>query len=1252
MSSVKRLFVEKMEGFTVEADHLMREFKENLNIDGIIDLRVINCYDVEGLTEEVYGLAIENVFSEPNIDLVYEDAKEFENSDFTFRFGLLPGQFDQRADSAEQCIQLLTQEDRPSIRASKIVAISGDLTDEEKETIKNYMINPVESMELGFGMERSLKLEALEPADVEIFHGFIEYSKDELLSFKADKGFAMSDSDIEFIQQYFKNEEKRNPSITELKAIDTYWSDHCRHTTFMTELTDVEIEEGKYNEAVKSAYQQYLEDRAFVHGEKDKKVCLMDLATIAMKKLKRLGKLQDLDESEEINACSIKVTVDVDGRDEEYLVMFKNETHNHPTEIEPFGGAATCLGGAIRDPLSGRSYVYQAMRVTGAADPRTPFNETLAGKLPQKTITTRAAHGYSSYGNQIGVTTGQVKEYYNEKFLAKRMEVGAVIAASPKKEVVREVPQPGDIVILVGGKTGRDGCGGATGSSKEHTEDSLASCGAEVQKGNAPEERKLQRLFRHPELSKIIKRCNDFGAGGVSVAIGELADSIDIYLDRVPKKYEGLDGTEIAISESQERMAVVIQKENLDTFKKYAELENLEATVVADITDTGRLRMQWRGNWIFNISRAFLDTNGTSSSTKVSVEAPAAEENYFSRNLENKDIKSIWQETLSDLNVASQKGMVEMFDSTIGSASVLMPFGGKTYNTPSEGMVAKIPVKDGETNTGTIMTHGYSPDLAVWSPFYGALYAVVESVAKVVAMGGEYNRTRLTFQEYFERLGDDVKKWGKPFAALLGAGLAQNEFQIAAIGGKDSMSGSFKDIHVPPTLISFAVAPVDVRTVVTPELKKVDSKLIMFKAERDNQEVPDFENLRTGYTAINQLINEGKVLASHTVGKGGLVATLSKMAFGNEIGIEIDANITRERLMEEAYGSIVLEVASDFDLVDTGFKYRLLGKTIEEKVIKVEGVEICLDEAVKVWESTLNTVFPIKQSIEGEIKPYEYKNGTTRKAKMTIEKPKVVIPSFPGTNCEDDTARAFRKAGAEVEVIVFRNLNSTWIEESIDKLAKAISTAQIIALPGGFSAGDEPDGSGKFIASVFKNPRIKDVVHELLRERDGLMIGICNGFQALVKLGLLPYGEIRPLDEESPTLTYNKIGRHVAKYAKTKVVSNLSPWLSKVNVGDTFEIPLSHGEGRFFAKDAVLEELLEKGQVATQYVDEEGKATYDGLYNPNGSIYAIEGITSADGRIFGKMGHSERVGSNVAKNIYGEKDMKIFEAGVAYFTGK
>jgi len=1246
---VKRIYVEKKHGFNVEAQSLKADLKNTLNMDRLEELRIINVYDIENVNmdklEDIKGL----VLSEPNVDMVFEDHIYIGENERSFRFELLPGQYDQRADSARQCIAIITLEDAPTIATSKIIAVRGNLSDEDFNRIKAYLINPVESREVPFEIPPTLKMKFATPNKVEIVDGFMDLDDEEIGRYRETMGFAMTTKDLIFIRNYFKNNEKRNPTITELKVIDTYWSDHCRHTTFLTAIRGVEIEDKPMNEPVKNAYQAYLADRDFVYNGSNREDCLMDIATINMKSMRKKGELQDLDVSEEINACSIEIPVDIDGKTEPWLLMFKNETHNHPTEIEPFGGAATCLGGAIRDPLSGRSYVYHSMRVTGAADPTVPLRETLEGKLPQKVITQQAAAGFSSYGNQIGLATGMVSEVYDPDFVAKRMEVGAVVGAAPKENVVREKPVAGDVILLVGGRTGRDGVGGATGSSKEHDEDSLASCGAEVQKGNPPVERKIQRLFRIPELSKMIKRCNDFGAGGVSVAIGELADSLEINLDAVQKKYEGLDGTEIAISESQERMAVVVAPENVEEFKRYCQEENLEVSHVANVTDTGRLIMKWQGQEILNLSRAFLDTNGVKGESKVYIEAPKKEQ-YFNRQ-PVASVKAAWLNTLNDLNVCSQKGLVERFDNTIGAGTVLMPFGGIHYNTPIQAMVAKLPVLKGETNTGSMMSYGYDPQLAKWSPFHGALYAVVDSVARIVATGGDHKNIRLSLQEYFEKLGNAPEKWGKPYSALLGASYAQTQFNIAAIGGKDSMSGTFKDINVPPSLISFAVTPVDVRKVVSPELKEKNMKLVYFYAERDQNEVVNFTKLLQGYDVITQYVNEEKIRSSYAVGKGGLCAAVSKMAFGNGIGVSL---MEREELniFEESYGSIVLEVSEPIakELIKKeGF--RIIGETKEEAVFEIGNVVIPMGEALSAWTSKLEPIFPTIHREEMLEKPVKvsYTERMVKGPAIQVAKPRVFIPAFPGTNCEIDTQRAFDKAGAITEIMVFKNLRKEDILSSIDEMVDKIKNAQIIALPGGFSAGDEPDGSGKFIASVFRNPKIAEAVMDLLNHRDGLMIGICNGFQALIKLGLLPYGEIRDLNEDAPTLTFNKINRHVSRMANVRVASVKSPWFANEEVDNVYQTAFSHGEGRFYGNEEVIQALILNGQVATQYVDREGEPTYDGQYNINGSIGAIEGITSLDGRILGKMGHVERVGNNVHKNIYGNKDFKIFEAGVQYF---
>ncbi len=1248
MANIKRIFVEKKDGYNIEAKELLKDFIQNLRIKNLENVRVLNRYDIQLKDDVVYENAKNTIFSEPPVDTVFEENISLENNEFMFAVEYLPGQYDQRADSAIQCISLITEGEISLVKNVKVFILKGNLNNEEIEKIKNYVINPVDSREASIEKPDNLNIQFDIPSDVEILKGFIEKNDEQIEDFRKQLGLAMNKEDLILCRDYFKNKEDRNPTITEIKMIDTYWSDHCRHTTFATRLNNIEIEEGFYKKPIEDAYKLYLEERKNLYKDKQKDVCLMDIAVIGMKALKSKGVLKNLDESEEINACSIVVDVDVDGKNEEWLVMFKNETHNHPTEIEPFGGAATCLGGAIRDPLSGRSYVYQAMRVTGSGDPTTDIKDTLLGKLPQRIITKTAACGYSSYGNQIGLATGLVAEIYDEDYVAKRMEIGAVIGANKKENVIRNIPKKGDVVILTGGRTGRDGCGGATGSSKEHTEESINNCGAEVQKGNAPTERKLQRLFRNPEVSKIIKRCNDFGAGGVSVAIGELADGLDINLDLVPKKYEGLDGTELAISESQERMAVVVEEKDADKFIAFANEENLEAVIVAKITDDRRLKMKWRGKEIVNLSRDFLDTNGATQNMDILVKVPS-QKTKVKEDLTN--IKDKWLNNLKDLNVCSQKGLCEMFDSTIGSGTVLMPFGGENQLTPPEAMVCKIPVLEGETNTATIMSYGYNPQVAKWSPFHSAIYAVVESVSKVVATGGDYKNIKLTFQEYFEKLGTDREKWGKPFSALIGALQAQLSLGIAAIGGKDSMSGTFKDMNVPPTLVSFALDVANVNNIISPEFKQTDSYIIRLNTNYDEYDLPIFEHLIKNYNKINSLIKDGKVLSASTIGFGGVAATISKMALGNYIGANI--NLQKD-IFNYNYGSFILEIDKNIDIEKEleGFTYEILGKTIKDKNIIVNNENICLEQIQKVWFSTLEDIFPTKyydefKPLELEVKPYTICEKI--KSKVSIAKPKIFIPIFPGTNCEYDLKRAFEKAGGQVETFVFKNLDSDSIKQSIKQMVKIIDTSQIVMIPGGFSAGDEPDGSGKFIASIFRNPRIKESVMNLLNNRDGLMLGICNGFQALIKLGLVPYGEIRDITEDAPTLTFNTIGRHISCLAKTKIISNKSPWLYNCNVGDTHKIPFSHGEGRFVANEKMLKQLIENGQIATQYVDKNNNPTYDIKFNPNGSMLAIEGITSPDGRVFGKMGHSERIGNGLYKNVIGEKDQKIFEAGVNYF---
>ena len=1175
-----------------------------------------------------------------------------DNEEIAFAVEYLPGQYDQRADSASECYALLTAGERIEVKTAKVIILKGNLKEEEVQKIKHYYINPVDSREVDvYSKELLSGLE--DPADVEIINGFIQKNDEEIASYHKELGLAMSVNDLLMIRDYFKNEE-RYPSITEIKVIDTYWSDHCRHTTFSTAIENVEIEEGKLNNPLIKSYNAYLKSRDFVYGkETTRDENLMDIAVIVMKEMRKKGLLEDLDVSEEINACSINVNIETDNGNEEYLVMFKNETHNHPTEIEPFGGAATCLGGAIRDPLSGRTYVYQAMRVTGAADPTVEIDETLNGKLPQRTIVLGAAHGYSSYGNQIGLATGQVSEIYHPNYVAKRMEVGAVIAAAPKENVVREEPKASDLVILLGGRTGRDGIGGATGSSKEHTEESINTCGAEVQKGNPPTERKIQRLFRNEKVAKMIKRCNDFGAGGVSVAIGELTRGLDINLDMVPKKYEGLDGTEIAISESQERMAVVVNKEDAKEFISLSAEENLEAIVVAEVTDTERLRMFWRGEKIVDLKREFLDTNGARQTTDVKVELP---KEYPLAIGEEVNVKERWMKTLTELNVASQKGLVERFDSTIGSGTVMMPFGGKYALTPAEGMVAKIPVLNGESKDATLMSYGFNPELGMWSPYHMAYYAVIESVTKIAAMGGDYRKIRLTFQEYFERLGNNPSRWGKPFAALLGAYQAQSDLGLPAIGGKDSMSGSFGQLDVPPTLVSFAVAVEKASKIVSNELKKVGSKLVLLMAEKNDDYTLNVETFKNNLEALYKLTSNKKVLSASTVRFGGIAETLSKISFGNKIGIKFNG-LSKEELFGLNYGSVIVEVATDEDLNKAfeGCSYKVIGETIEKPVIISEEYDFTfnIDDLINVYEKKLSTVFKIKteksQESVPEIKVEEKKIILQSSPSIKTAKPRVIIPVFPGTNCEYDCNRAFTKAGAKTTELVFKNYSKSALLESIEALEKQIRESQIIMIPGGFSAGDEPDGSGKFIATIFRNERIKDAVNDLLKNRDGLVLGICNGFQALIKLGLVPSGEIVDIEEDMATLTYNNINRHMSSIIRTKITSNKSPWFSEVNVGDIHNVAISHGEGRFIANEELLRQLITNDQIATQYVDLEGNVSLDMPFNPNGSVLGIEGITSPDGRVLGKMGHSERIGEDLYVNVPGNFDQKIFESGVKYF---
>lgn len=1256
---IRRIYVEKKKGFDIEAQNLLMEIKENLAVKGLINLRIINRYDVLGISDKAYNYSKHTIFSEPPVDIIYDEEVEISDEDSVFGVEYLPGQYDMRADSACQCLQIISMGEKPLIKAAKLYILQGSILDSELSSIKNYCINTVDSRECSLEKLKIMNDPFTLPEKVSILTGFISMGGYELTNFKDEYALAMSLEDLKFCQDYFKDEEKRDPSITEIRVIDTYWSDHCRHTTFSTNISDIEIENAKYSEVIREAYNSYLQSRDYVYMDKSpsKPLCLMDIATIGMKELKARGKLDDLDLSDEINACSIKVLVDVDGCDEEYLIMFKNETHNHPTEIEPFGGAATCLGGAIRDPLSGRSYVYQAMRVTGSGDPRVSIEDTLKGKLPQRKITTGALSGYSSYGNQIGLATGQVTEIYDEGFIAKRMEIGAVIGAVPSKNIQRTTPSSGDKIILLGGRTGRDGCGGATGSSKEHDLSSILACGAEVQKGNPPVERKIQRLFRNKNVSSIIKRCNDFGAGGVSVAIGELAAGLIINLDRVPKKYEGLDGTELAISESQERMAVVVSKENLEKFIDYASEENLEAVEVAEVTNFNRLVMTWKGSIIVDISRDFLDTNGVSQNADAIIKMPESKVCYFNtipHDVENAlpDLKAAWLQNLKGLNVCSERGIVERFDSTIGAGTVLMPYGGKYQGTPSQVMAAKIPILKGETNTGTLMSFGYNPLLSKWSPFHGALYAIIECVSKITASGGAHKSIRLSLQEYFEKLGKDPVKWGKPLAALLGAYYAQIKLEIPAIGGKDSMSGTFMDLDVPPTLVSFGVTAVNIKNIVSSEFKAPESSIVLVPVVRDTNEVPDFDRLNKNYNGIEKLIKDKKVLSSYTVGIGGIASAISKMSFGNKIGVVFHDFPDTRQLFSPHIGSIILEIKEGED-IDTLFKdmnHILIGYTSKDNFIKINGTCINIDEACGEWEKPLESVFRTKTPSEHEKHlNIFFGDRNTKKPLSEFAKPRVFIPVFPGTNCEYDSESAFEKAGAIVDTFVIRNLSARDMKESMELMAKKIKECQIIMLSGGFSAGDEPDGSGKFIAAAFRNPHVCEAVAELLDNRDGLILGICNGFQALIKLGLLPYGKISDIHEDSPTLTFNSIGKHVSKMVQTKITSTLSPWLGRVNTGDIFTIPVSHGEGRFMANEAQIMPLIKNGQIASQYVDFNGDSNMDIAFNPNGSTHSIEAITSLDGRILGKMAHSERIGNGTLINIPGNKDQQLFESGVDYF---
>ena len=1263
MSSVKRIYVEKKAPYAVKARELKEDIGDYLGLTSVTNVRELIRYDVEGLDDATFEKACKMIFSEPPVDDIYYEVFPMSDKEKYFGMEYLPGQFDQRADSAVQCVRFLNEESNPIIRTAVTYVIEGELNDEELDRIKNYCINPVDSRECDFAKPDTLVTEYDEPEDVSIIDGFKDMEEAELKSLYDSLGLAMTFNDFKHIQNYYRGEENRDPSMTEIKVLDTYWSDHCRHTTFSTELKDVTFTDGDYREPIETTYQSYLDTMEEMYkGRDDKYVCLMDIALMGMKKLKMAGKLEDMEVSDEINACSVIVPVEMDYGDgpvtEEWLVFFKNETHNHPTEIEPFGGAATCLGGAIRDPLSGRGYVYQAMRVTGAADPTVPVSATLKGKLSQKKLVTGAAAGYSSYGNQIGLATGYVKEIYHPNYVAKRMEIGAVMGAAPRRCVKRENSDPGDIIILLGGRTGRDGCGGATGSSKVHTESSIETCGAEVQKGNAPTERKIQRLFRREEVAALIKKCNDFGAGGVSVAIGELADGLRVDLDKVPKKYAGLDGTELAISESQERMAVVVDPADVDKFLSYAEEENLEATVVAEVTEEPRLVLMWRGREIVNLSRAFLDTNGAHQETVVTVQVPNADNSPLGRIANDSVREAVEKEdgagaliaTLSDLNVCSQKGLVERFDASIGAGSVYMPYGGKTQLTETQTMVAKLPVSKGKTDTVTMMSYGFDPYVSSWSPYHGAIYAITESMAKIVAAGGNHKNIRFTFQEYFKRMTDDPTRWGQPFQALLGAFDAQVGFGLPSIGGKDSMSGTFNDIDVPPTLVSFAVDIAKGRDIITPELKSAGNKLVRFEIEKDDYLIPVYEKVQELYSAISELIADGVIVSAYALDQYGVAAAVCKMAFGNKLGVEFADDCDLEDLFTGAMGDILVEVDRD-RIGEIGIDYELIGTVRDTGIIRIGGAEVSIDEAIAAWSKPLGKVFPYKayKGREAVDMPLFDAKGDIYICKNKIAKPNVFIPVFPGTNCEYDSAKAFERAGANVRTVVFKNQTAEQIRESFRAYVDAINESQIIMFPGGFSAGDEPDGSAKFFAAAFQNEAMKEAVMKLLNERDGLALGICNGFQALIKLGLVPNGAITGQDENAPTLTFNTINRHISKMVYTKVVSNKSPWLSGATIGGVYVNPASHGEGRFVAPKEWLDRLIANGQVATVYSDNDGNVSMDEEYNINGSYMAIEGITSMDGRVLGKMAHSERRGDKVAINIYGEQDLKIFESGVNYF---
>lgn len=1264
MSGVKRVYAEKKQAFAVQAKALQHEIKSYLGIRGVTNVRVLIRYDIENLSDETFERACNGVFAEPPVDTLYKEMFPMKENERAFSVEYLPGQFDQRADSAVQCVQFIREDEEPVIRTATTYVIEGEMTDEEFEAVKAHCINPVDSRETGMDKPETLVTQFDEPKDVRIFDGFQYMEEGRLKELYNSLGLAMTFKDFLHIQKYFQGEEKRDPSMTEIRVLDTYWSDHCRHTTFSTELTKITFGEGMYREPIEKTYREYLQTHSEIFkGREDKFVCLMDLALMAMRKLKKEGKLADQEESDEINACSIVVPIEVDGKEEEWLVNFKNETHNHPTEIEPFGGAATCLGGAIRDPLSGRTYVYQAMRVTGAADPTVSVKDTLKGKLPQKKLVREAAHGYSSYGNQIGLATGMVKEIYHPDYVAKRMEIGAVLGAAPRRAVIRETSDPGDIIILLGGRTGRDGCGGATGSSKVHTEESIETCGAEVQKGNAPTERKIQRMFRREEVSRLIKKCNDFGAGGVSVAIGELADGLRVDLDKVPKKYAGLDGTEIAISESQERMAVVVDPKDVKQFLDYAKEENLEAVEVAVVTEEPRLVLSWRGKEIVNTSRAFLDTNGAHQETEVFVEIPSEEGNILTERKDVPDVRAAWLATLKDLNVCSQKGLVEMFDGSIGAGSVFMPHGGKYQLTETQAMVAKLPVLTGKCDTVSMMSFGFDPYLSSWSPYHGAVYAVTESIAKIVAAGGDYQKIRFTFQEYFRRMTEDPKRWSQPFAALLGAYSAQIGYGLPSIGGKDSMSGTFQDIDVPPTLVSFAVDIAKTGDMITPELKTAGNKLVWLRIEKDSYSLPVYAQVMDQYGKFHEDIQNGNIVSAYALDRHGMAAAVSKMAFGNGMGVKIEHNLDPREFFAPGFGDLIAEVPAD-KVGKLAVTYTVIGEVTDDGIFSYGNTKVTLKEAESVWKAPLENVFA---TISGEetapvltgIAPEDedavitedgcYNTKNVYICGHKIAQPTVFIPVFPGTNCEYDSARAFERAGAKVITKVFRNLDAADIRDSVAEFEKAIGQSQIIMFPGGFSAGDEPDGSAKFFATAFQNEKMKEAVEKLLEERDGLALGICNGFQTLIKLGLVPHGNIVGQTKDAPTLTYNTIGRHISKMVYTKVVSNKSPWLQLAELGGVYTNPASHGEGRFVANEEWLTKLFANGQVATQYCDLNGNVTMEEEWNVNGSYCAIEGITSPDGRVLGKMAHSERRSDGVAINIYGEQDLKIFESGVAYF---